>query len=131
MAKLGTRGRVSLWSKSRLKADILIVHVDLTCVPDEYLEFAQKFPVVLNGQIKDVSKRSFSSLAIQTDSDYKGEVIVKTNANYAGWPEKTLQMNLVEPGYAKLKAKLGISDKALSNQTDYRVYNTINDVPEC
>jgi len=68
-------------------ADILIVHIDLTVIPQEYVDIIAKFPLVINGKILNISKRLFSHLLLSKTDTYTGPVIVKTNANYGGNPE--------------------------------------------
>jgi len=79
-----------LGTKKFVPADLIIVHVDLSVVPDDYLEFARKYPIVLNGEIKDIRKSTFSKNLIRSDDSYEGKVIVKSNLNFAGRPERTL-----------------------------------------
>ncbi len=79
--------------KKHIPADVAILHVDLTVVPDIYMDFANRYPFVLNGEIKDISKSSFSGQKISPDEGYKGPVIVKSDLNYAGQPEKRLLGN--------------------------------------
>ena len=73
-----------------IPADLAFLHVDLTVVPDTYVEFAQRYPVVLNGQIKDIRKSSFSKHIVNWGDSYEGKVIVKSDLNYAGTPEQRL-----------------------------------------
>jgi hypothetical protein len=68
-------------------ADALIVHVDLSVVPDEYLEFASRYPVVLNGRVKDIRKRAISRHLVTRGGSYRGPVIVKSDLNFAGASE--------------------------------------------
>jgi hypothetical protein len=68
-------------------ADALIVHVDLSVVPDEYLEFASRYPVVLNGRVKDIRKRAISRHLVTRGDSYRGPVIVKSDLNFAGASE--------------------------------------------
>ncbi len=69
-------------------ADVLIVHVNLTVIPGEYRAFAARYPVVINGLVRDISKRSISANLINRRDSYTGPVIVKTNRNYGGQPER-------------------------------------------
>ena len=46
-------------------ADICIVHVDLSVVPDEYLEFASRFPVAINGKENLVEILSSRTIGIK------------------------------------------------------------------
>ena len=42
-------------------ADICLVHVDVSLVPREFLEFANQYEIVLNSKISDVRKRTISN----------------------------------------------------------------------
>ena len=61
-----------------ISADICIVHVDLSIVPEEYLEFANRFPVSMNAKTRDIRKSSFSKNLLSRDDEYDEAVIVKT-----------------------------------------------------
>jgi hypothetical protein len=77
--------------KKFVPADLIIVHVDLSVGPDEYLEFAKQYPIVLNGTVKDITKSAFSKHLVAKNDLYEGKVIVKFDFNYAGRPERGLQ----------------------------------------
>jgi hypothetical protein len=49
-------------AREHVPADILVVHVDLSVVPDEYLEFAGRYPAAINATVKDIRKSTFSAL---------------------------------------------------------------------
>jgi hypothetical protein len=68
-------------------ADIAVLHVDKTVVPRIYHEALANYPVVVNRNILDISRKRYSHLRLTPDSDYAGAVIIKTNANYGGIPE--------------------------------------------
>jgi hypothetical protein len=99
----------------RVPADLVIVHVDLSVVPDEYLEFARGYPAAFNARLKDIRKSAYSTLRVTRESDHGGRVIVKSNYNYAGVPERLLGV----PG----------APDEFPGQTDYRVYESIAAVP--
>lgn len=63
---------------ARLEADVAILHVDTTVVADDYLSLLQLCPVVINGRVKDISKRTTSRHRVQNGDVYSGPVIVKT-----------------------------------------------------
>ena len=42
-------------------ADVAIQHVDLTKVPQAYLELARQYPRVINGTVGDISKKRVSA----------------------------------------------------------------------
>lgn len=72
-------------------ADVALLHVDLSVVPDEYLALAAHYPVLLNGRGRDVRKTTYSRGLLRRDSRYGGQVIVKSDLNHAGLPELRLQ----------------------------------------
>ena len=76
--------------KSFIPADIVFVHVDLSVVPNEYLEFAARYPIAINGEIKDIRKTVISENLVKLNDDWQGAVIVKSDLNYAGEPEYLL-----------------------------------------
>ena len=43
-----------------ISGDVVIVHVDLTEVPSEYLRYAGQFPAVINGKASTIAKDAFS-----------------------------------------------------------------------
>ncbi len=79
--------RVTVGPISRLDADIGILHVDRTLVPAQCVPGNHQGRPLLNASILDISKRRISSNILESDSGYTGPVIIKTNANYFGWPE--------------------------------------------
>src|SRR5208337_4706378 len=71
----------------RVEADLAILHVDLTVVPDEYIQFMRQYPVAINPTVKDISKRHISANLVHRGDGYQGPVIVKTNRNFGGGRE--------------------------------------------
>ena len=116
------------------------MHVDLSVVPEEYLDFAARYPVALNGRVTDVRKSSFSANIVGAGEPYGGPVIVKSNLNYAGIPERLIAESRPR-GLAGLfrrqRAARATSgpDPAhepppeLETPTDYRIYDRPGDVP--
>ncbi|MCA9621910.1 MAG: hypothetical protein KC731_22955, partial [Myxococcales bacterium] len=68
-------------------ADLAVLHVDQTVVPDHYLALAASYPRSVNGKSASVAKRSFSQQLLGPDDRYDGPVIIKTDANFGGLPE--------------------------------------------
>jgi hypothetical protein len=99
-------------------ADLLIVHVDLSVVPDKYLDFAARFPRCLNGSLADIRKSAISHLQVTSDTEYGGPVIVKSDLNYAGKPERRLSL------HPRL-----LSRHPFASSLDYRVYDHVTEVP--
>lgn len=72
-------------------ADLAIVNIDLTVIPEAYRALLRRYPRVVNGRVTDVSKSRFSADLLDRYSDWIGPVIVKTEANYGGKPEALLR----------------------------------------
>jgi hypothetical protein len=83
----GFNVKIAQGVKEEVDADVVIAHIDLTVVPDEYSDFLKKYPIVINGRVNNISKSLISEIMLTRESDYDGPVIVKTDANYGGAPE--------------------------------------------
>ncbi len=69
-------------------ADAGLLHVDLTRVPRRYLRLTGAFPVTVNAGTGDISKRAVSTNLVARDDAWDGPVIVKTDRNCSGAPER-------------------------------------------
>ncbi len=116
-------------TKTFVAADICFVHLDLSVVPDEYLEFANQYPVVVNGEVKDIRKSSFSQNLLSAKDDYAGKVIVKTDLNYAGWPEKYLTYPYPILVLFRLMNKMPWLFPEPCTSRDYKIYSNLSEVP--
>ncbi|HET8625617.1 MAG TPA: hypothetical protein VFM14_18795 [Gemmatimonadales bacterium] len=67
--------------------EVAFVHVDATRRPAGYDALAFCYPRVINGGVRDISKRSISGQIVTRDSSYGAAVIVKTNANCFDMPD--------------------------------------------
>jgi hypothetical protein len=118
--------------KKFIPADLALLHVDLSVLPEEYLEFAERYPIVLNGAAKDIRKSTFSRNLVNADDPYNGPVIVKSDLNYAGLPERAIYSSRLAnlPERAR-KLLFGRRNTMLSFETptDYQIYDHLNDVP--
>ncbi len=76
---------------TELNAGLGILHVDSTRVAPSLVPRVTPPARLLNARVLDISKRSFSQLLIDRDSDWDGPVIIKTDANAHGWPEDSAQ----------------------------------------
>ena len=74
-----------------IDADLAIVHTDVTRRPPEFERLRSRYPAVCNAGVRDVSKRLVSSEILSPDSDYRGPVILKTDANFFGTAEDRVQ----------------------------------------
>jgi hypothetical protein len=108
-------------------ADILVVHVDLSVVPGPYLDFAARYPIALNRRAADIRKSIVSGNLVRPDDGYDGPVIVKSDQNYAGGPER-----LLAPRRARWLPRIPRRRPArvgFRTSLDYRIYATVADVP--
>ncbi len=71
-------------------ADLAILHVDLTRVPAAYARLAAAYPRVVNGAVLDIGKRRLEELRVRRGDGWRGPVIVKTDRNHFGLPEREL-----------------------------------------
>lgn len=138
--------RVSVINDSRndIEADLAILHVDLTVVPQEYLFRVRRFAASINGEVSDISKRAISAHLLRPEDSYDGPVIVKTNRNNKGHQEIRLARrslvsfrhgDTVRSGLFWLNEKLGrvrrwhrygSSDAFL----DYPILESMSEVPD-
>lgn len=72
------------------QGDLLFLHVDLSVVPQDYREVAARFPVAINARIVDIRKSRTSTHLLQRGSAWDGPVIVKSDLNFGGEPERRL-----------------------------------------
>ena len=123
--------RIAWTAAVKITADLAILHVDLTTVPRDYLEYLTQFPKVLNGRITDVSKRKVSSNLVRFGDGYDGPVIVKTNRNCGG--EMEVQLAAVAKRLRRcdlaLRHRLPWSMRRYLNTSDYKVFSTVKEVP--
>jgi hypothetical protein len=134
MAKVWTEEghtvRITKGIKNFIPADVCIVHVDLSVVPEAYIEYADKYPVVINGKISDIRKSRISRNLINKSDSYTGPVVLKSNLNYAGWPEKRVKMSALSQWIYKTRSRLMRASDTIRFQDDYRYYDSINEVPD-
>ncbi|MEZ4457645.1 MAG: hypothetical protein R2882_14020 [Gemmatimonadales bacterium] len=70
-------------------APVVVNHVDLTETPRPYRDYFRRFPRAINAGLVDIGKATVCrERLVRPDSDYRGPVIVKTNLNYGGMPER-------------------------------------------
>lgn len=109
-------------------ADALVVHVDRTLVPDSYLRFARRYPVVLNAGLRDIRKTTHSVLRLTRDADYAGPVIVKTDRNHGGRPELQ-QLPVGGPWRTSARVQRHWAARCRRAGLPYRIFDTLAEVP--
>jgi hypothetical protein len=126
--------RVSIISdiQQKLDADAILLHVDLTTITDDYLQYLDSYPRSINKQTRNIAKTSFSQQLLTRDSGYHGPVIIKTDANYGGKPDLIAS----SPIYAKvdtIRNKLGFSQPwhkiQILDSLNYPIFDYLQQVP--
>lgn len=122
--------------KRFVPADLILVHVDLSVVPEEYLEFSSRYPVALNSHVRDIRKSTISDNLIGPGDDWDGPVIVKSDLNYGGLPERLLQRTWLERrwprtrGIRRMIERLRRDSPPFADTTDYQIIERTADVPK-
>jgi hypothetical protein len=111
-------------------ADICFVHIDLSVVPKKYLDYANQYAVVINGNVSDIRKSQISSNLISKGENYDGKVIVKSDLNFGGWPEKLITKNSLTILFLKGIRLFGNPSDYILSQEDYKIYDSPSEVPD-
>jgi hypothetical protein len=127
----GHRVLVHASPKRAPRADISILHVDLTVIPDEYVAAAREARIALNAGTADISKRRYSAQLVPSASAFEGAVLVKTNRNCAGVPEAFHRRSWLGLRLRSFAAKSRLRRPAAgTDDHTYRIYERSADVPE-
>lgn len=87
----GLRVNLVFGPRARVEADVLIPHIDLTVMPEEYHALLDAHSRVVNRHVRDNSKRRVSRNLVRPGDGWTGPVIVKTDRNHGGLPEAELR----------------------------------------
>jgi hypothetical protein len=115
-------------------ADLLFVHVDLSVVPDEYLEFAAGYPAAVNGRVRDIRKSVTSRNLLRPGDEWAGPVLVKSDLNFGGRPERIRQQSWLQRrsrawrGASKVTRRL-TGRNGFPDWDDYVLFERLVDVP--
>ena len=114
------------------RGEVCVLHVDLTRTPPAYLERARSYPVAVNARFVDNAKRVVSRDLVTPGDGYEGAVIVKSDLNYGGSPERVLDRRtsgwLARRG-ASLRRRLPWMLRSEIDPKDYRVFERRAEVP--
>lgn len=124
--------RLSIGAAVDPAARLAFLHVDRTVIDPSELAAVPQGMRVINGKVLDISKRRHSVLALTEQSDWDGPVILKTNLNCFGRPERS-ELPLLRQVAPILHRRLASVSwrlaRALPDKT-YPVLRSIRDVPE-
>lgn len=113
-------------TRAFVPADVLFLHVDLSVLPADVLSFAQQYPLVINQHVRDIRKRTFSTLMVPRGGAYRGPVIVKSNFNFGGSPESGGHPSLLFRQYHRARR---VYFRLLTGSWGYHIYASPKDVP--
>lgn len=97
LARRGHRWKVVAGPR-RVPGDVAILHVDSTRVGEEYLALAAHYRASVNFKAVDISKRCVSRGLLAPGDAWRGEVIIKSDLNFAGAPEGLHNMRAARAG---------------------------------
>ena len=112
-----------------IDADLILLHVDQTFVPIDYMKFLNSYPLVMNKSVKTIAKRSFSNNILRLGEKYQGSVILKTNLNGRGCRERysNQKKTFMQSSIHSLREKLPWSLKARALD-DYIIYDSVKEL---
>jgi hypothetical protein len=87
-----------------VKADLVVLHTDITTVPAEYLAAVRMYPTALNGHVADISKRLVSENLVTERDSWTMPVIAKSNFNAGGAREAKIAAMGLLPDYFRHQA---------------------------
>lgn len=114
--------------------DVLLCHVDLSVVPEEYRRFAEAHPRAINRSAVDIRKHSYLDDLVGADSPNSGPVIVKSDLNHGGLPERLLEPSTRGPGrlaaglLRRIRRRFGVVDE-IRSKSDYGIFEDLDSVP--
>lgn len=123
--------KITAGPANRLDGDIGILHMDRTWISATWLPDNLQGRLLLNGSMLDISKRRISRNLLGRDSGYIGPVIIKTNANFYGWPERSAMASRTILGFYQKLLQKNLS-KRLKQQfppEGYPILDSICDIP--
>ena len=99
-------------------ADAIIVHADASEVKS-VVEPLSDHPLALNAGVADIRKSAMSDLVLKPGDDWQGPVVVKTDLNNRGFPERWL---LLKSGFAHWNTEL--------RSRGYLLFSSFAEVPD-
>ena len=86
--RMGFTVRVTRELDGLLDADLVIPHLDRSVVPRRVRRVLAGREHVVNRRVTEIRRTSFSANLLTRSTAFDGPVLVKTNANYGGKPER-------------------------------------------
>lgn len=119
-----------------IEADLLIPHIDLSYIPDEYWNVIQRHPNAVNRAVRDIRKTRISANLLSRGDAWDGPVVVKTVGNCGGYPDVWFGPRRRPSLWSRARTRAGrvpwIERRSLGwarTLTKYPVFGSISDVP--
>ena len=118
-------------TKDYIPADIAILHIDLSLVPQRFIDLANRYRVCLNKQAIDIRKSTLSAQLLKQDDNYTGQVIIKSNENSGGIPDRlngalwTRAIRKLRQFQRRIRHHI-----VISRPSDYLIFNCLGNVPD-
>lgn len=114
-----------------VEADVAIMHVDATRRPAAYDAVLERYPRVINGRVRDISKRRISAQLLTRESSYHHAVIVKTDGNCFDRPDfRRLRLdNIVRHLGSRVVDRLLPVRRDIRRSGSYPIYPSPRHVP--
>jgi hypothetical protein len=125
MRKRGHKIRVLAGADKFVEADGAVLHIDCSIVPPAYRDLARRYPVAVNAEATDITKRNVSGALYDPEADagWTGPVIVKSNYNAGARGENFHNKEARRKGQPPPHPKV-------SGTVSYSIYERADDVPE-
>ena len=120
--------------ETSVPVDVLLLHVDLSVVPETYLRFSRTYRRAINLKAVDIRKTSYLDDLLDGSSEGDGPVIVKSDLNHGGLPErlvgskKSLLRRLTAGVIRRLRRRLGFPTE-IRSKAEYAIYPDRKSVP--
>ena len=111
-------------------ADVALLHIDLSVVPERYRDFAARYPLCMNRSVGDIRKSRISRQAVRPGDGWDGAVILKSDLNAAGGPDRINAGRWRRMLASARRHMLALAGrKAATTVADYRVFAHVDDIP--
>src|SRR5688572_7167271 len=119
-----------------IDSDLLIPHIDLSYIPDDYWAVIQNHPCAVNRGIRDIRKSAYTQNRVTPGDGWEGPVIVKTVGNCGGYPDAWFGPRRGPSLFSRARTRLGripwIEERSLGwarTLTRYPIFDSARDVP--
>lgn len=125
----GHKVRVAHGVNEWVPGDIVFNHVDLTVLPEAYQEYIARFPAAINGRVTDIGKHHYSPILVRQGDSWRGQVIVKTKANYGGHADAAAGAGRGDVALTGSAGERPWRKRELLDPNDYPLFDSIEAVP--